>query len=263
MDHLAPPGPPASGTRACHAYFKDAGQSLGLLSFLTDAVLRADYMRHVAKKALEADESPRAESPAVLAETDPGPAVRHLRRQSQLLLELFLARLIDGFQCYLVELLREFLSAQPQILKSSQPSLSLEYALQFASMDDLITDVIGKKVSDMSYHGFEALKAWCLERGVPIVLGPNDEPGLIEMIATRNVITHTRGLIDHKYLRAVPATKLALGARRPLSIDDLLHAVHVLNTAVVLTDTAVQQKFRLTTEPFPQTPPAHAPVPPA
>ena len=147
MDPHAPPGPPDSGTRACHAYFKDAGQSFSLLSFLIDAVLRTDYMRHVAKKALEPDESPRAESPAVLAETDPGPAVRHLRRQSQLLLELFLSRLIDGFQCYLVELLREVLSAQPQILKSSQPSLSLEYAFQFASMDDLITDVIGNDLA--------------------------------------------------------------------------------------------------------------------
>lgn len=256
-----PAGPPAEGTGACHRYFTDAGQSFGLLHFVLEVVLRADYVAHVAKTALEPDGAQSVESPAALAEVAPGPAVRHLRTQSQLLLELFLARLVDSFQCYLVELLREVLAAQPQILKSSQPSLSLEYALQFSSMDDLVADVVAKKVNDLSYQGFESLKTWCLERGVPIAVEQRHEAVLIEFIATRNIITHSRGLVDHKYLRAVPSTTLTLGVRRPLTIDNLYNSFDILNRVVSETDAAVQGKFRLSALPFPQPPPTVPPPP--
>lgn len=119
-------------------------------------------------------------------------------------LELFLSRLIDNFQCYVVSIIREVLNVQPRILVNSQPALSLEYIFQFQSVEELQSDLVEAKVNDISYQGFLKLKQWCSEKNIPIITESEIESKLVELISIRNIIVHNRGVIDKKYLRSHP-----------------------------------------------------------
>jgi hypothetical protein len=237
--------PPKEATRACRGYFEDANGTIVFLHFVISVAPNTDYVSHIARRALEGHDLPEERDPASLAVKSPGPATLELRRHSQRLLELCVVRLVDGFQSYIVDLLREVLSKEPRILKSGQPSLSVEYALQFATMEELISDVVETKVLDLSYQGFERLKAWCTERGITLSVDPQDEPSLTELIATRNLVSHNRGFVDRKYLRTVPSSTLPLGSRRNLKSDDVFAAVALLNRVVTATDAAARLKFGL------------------
>lgn len=50
---------------------------------------------------------------------------------------------------------------------------------------------------------------------------------LIEIIATRNIITHNRGLIDEKYLRTVNCSDYKFGERRELEVEYFFYVLHV------------------------------------
>jgi len=246
MPHPHIPPPPKTGTVSCVGYFADASDTVGLLNFVIDGALRTDYTAHVATKALAGIKLEAGMNPVELARKEPGKATLGLRRHAQRLLELCLSRLVDGFQSYVVSLLREILAKDPRILKSSQPTLSLEYAFAFGSIEELVTDVVETKVGDLSYQGFEKLKAWCAEREIILAVEPEDAALLADFIATRNVIAHNRGLVDRKYLRAVPTSTLPIGSQRTLHSDDVFEAFALLNRVVAASDDAASVKFGLT-----------------
>ena len=52
---------------------------------------------------------------------------------------------------------------------------------------------------------------------------------LEEIVATRNIIVHNHGFIDDKYLEIVPKSSLAIGEKRPLSIDYLEDSIRCVN----------------------------------
>lgn len=236
---------PSKGTRACEQYFTDSRSSVELLGFILDTIMGSDYVLAVAKQALEGPENLKIKSHGELAQKDPGPKTLYIRENSQLFLELFLARLVDSFQCYIVAIIHEVLNVQPQILANPQPTLSLEYVLQFQSLDELRTDVVETKVNDLSYKGFSKLQQWCTKRGIPVLVSSEHEPLLVELISIRNIIAHNRGLIDKKYLRTIPDSSFELGSRRVITVNELFEAEVLLNQVVAETDAAIQEKFGL------------------
>lgn len=161
------------------------------------------------------------------------------------MLQAFFARSVDNFEVYLVDIVREVLRQKPEILRSRQQSITLEYALAFSSIDELIQDVIEGKVNSLSYKGYSELEQWCAEKGIPLVVRPENRPAIIELIATRNIIVHNRGRVDEKYLRTAPTSAYRLGDLRRLEVDDLFNAIAILNMAVSATDQAIAQKFNL------------------
>lgn len=245
--------PPDSGTESCKQYFVDSKAIVSLLGFVLETVMHSDFVVAVARQALEGPENLKIRSPGELAREAPGPRTLHIRKHSQLFLELFLARLVDNFQCYIVGIIREVLSVQPRVLVNAQPTLSLEYVFQFQTLDDLRADVVEAKVNDLSYQGFQALKQWCLDRRIPIAVSSDMEPKLVELISIRNIIAHNRGVVDKKFIRSIPTGVYPLGTRRNISVDELFEAVALLDQVVALTDAAIQQKFDLQCGPIVQT----------
>jgi hypothetical protein len=81
---------------------------------------------------------------------------------------MFVTRLIDNFQCYEVDLVREVLGKKPEMPKSKKQVLSFEEPLSFDRIEDLIQHVIERRVGSLSYEGFGALESWCAERGIGI-----------------------------------------------------------------------------------------------
>jgi hypothetical protein len=244
------PSLPAKGTAAAQGFFAAARFDSSLLHFIIDVVLRGDHIAFVAKHALEGSEEYKKLDPAQLATADPGPLTRFLRNRRQVLLEMFLARLIDNFQSYLVDLVRAVLHARPAMLSTRQQTLTLEELLKYERIEDLIHEVIEKRVNALAYEGFGELYSWCAERGLEIRVPELDRDAVVELIATRNVIAHNRGLVDEKYLRTVAQSRFSLGEVRKLHIDDLLGAQSLLHRAVAETDHAAVMKFQIEAAPL-------------
>lgn len=96
--HDQMPTVPKNGTKAAQAYFRAAWSDFRLFHFIIDVVLRGDYMAFVAKHALEGSKEYKNVEPSQLAMTDPGLLTKFLRKNSQGLLEMFSARLVDTFR---------------------------------------------------------------------------------------------------------------------------------------------------------------------
>jgi hypothetical protein len=237
---------PREGTAAALAYAKGSTADLRFFHFIIQTVTRSDYVAHLARQALDGKEL-KVKSPDELLEIGPGVQTKILRENRQAFLEMFFSRLVDNFQKYLVDVIREILRSKPTMLRTRQQSITLDELLGYERIEDLVHDVIERKVNSLSYEGFAALQEWCTERGIQIEVPAPRLETVIEVIATRNIIAHNRGFIDERYTRAVGAPKSRIGTHRLLSVDYFFDAYSLLSDVVFKTDTAARSKFGLLT----------------
>ncbi|MEH2534395.1 hypothetical protein V1277_006310 [Bradyrhizobium sp. AZCC 1588] len=236
--------PPTRGTSALHAYSSASITDLRFFSFICDTVVSSDYIAHVARQALDGVELKEKE-PGELAQSAPGRRTQFLRQNSQALLEMFIARLVDNFQKYLVDLIREILRSKPTMLSTRLQTMTLEDVLKHDSIEGLVHDVIERRVNTLSYDGFAELQKWCAERGIEIKVAPSKRDSIVELISTRNIIAHNRGFVDERYLRSVRNAKFNVGDCRKLEVDDLFNGLKLLNEVVFETDSKARRKFGL------------------
>lgn len=232
---------------AAKNYIDASSSTLKLFVFFNKLVISADYTEHIVKNALAGEGVDKNLSPEELIENAPGKNIKFLREMSQEILELFFSRIVDGFEIYLVDILREVLKKKPEILSNKQQSVTIEYVLRFPNKDELVTDLIESKVSSLSYKGFSDLVSWFKERGIPLKVKGEHTEKIAELIATRNVIVHNRGRVDAKYLRSNPSSDFSLGSVRKLDVPYYLEALSLLNSLVASTDIEVVGKFSLET----------------
>jgi hypothetical protein len=237
--------PPRTATASGTSFFLGMQQDLAFLHFVTDTVLVGDFVAHIARVALDGGERDKSLTPVELAKSKPGNRTKELRRQSQRMLEMLLARAVDNFEKYIVDLLREVLRQQPSMLKSKQHSLTLEDILSHGSIDELVHSIIESKVNGLSYEGFASIQEWCAARGITLSVPEGATPLLVEYLATRNVIVHNRCHIDEKYLRTVSGSARKIGDLRDIDVDDFIKCTELLLESVKLTDKSVSTKFRL------------------
>jgi hypothetical protein len=69
------------------------------------------------------------------------------------------------------------------------------------------------------------LEEWCTSKGIPLKVPAGSRTRVVELIATRNLIVHSRGRIDERYINAAAASREQLGEKRTLEIDDVLDAI--------------------------------------
>ncbi len=241
--------PPPMVTYSAQDYFRASFRNFGLFGFLADTILVGDFMVHRLREIIDDNKFETKIDPTTLARKSPGPRTRQLRKYGQELIEAFLVRLVDSFQVYLSDILREVLGKRPEILRSREPTVSLDYLLQFAKMEDLQQDLIDSKVNGLSYKGFDELERWYSKKGIPLEVG-SERLEVVELIATRNAIVHNRGRIDARYLKAVPKSAYKVGDMRKLEVEYLLNALSILNNVVSKSDGRIAEKFGLETIPF-------------
>jgi hypothetical protein len=247
-----PPAPPAQLTRAGAVYFDELDHILGFPALVVDTVVKSDYFLHELSRILAEHRDntvvPQI-SPDDLIRTDHGIRSKALARHIQMLLEMVIVREVDNFQKYLVDLLREVLKMKPEILASSEKSISLEQVLKF-DREHLLDDIIERKINDLSYEGFANVRSWCENRRIPLVIPEAESDWIVEYIATRNLISHNRCRVDDRYLRAVRTRRFFVGEIRTIDAYDPLNCAAALTIAVIETDAAVASKFDLEISPY-------------
>ncbi|HEX5760154.1 MAG TPA: hypothetical protein VF121_13265 [Thermoanaerobaculia bacterium] len=238
------PDLPAESSQCAADFLTSLYSDAQFLDFLTNSAVVGDWAAHTLEGALEGVYN-KALKPYDLAKANPGARTRFLRQRRQILFEMFLGRLVDNFQVYLVDLIRAVLRREPRMLQLQQPSISLEEALRYRTTDELIHRVIERKIADLSYQGFERLQEWCASRGIVLVTSEAEKGEVIELIGTRNLIAHNRCLIDEQYCTRVGIGVEKIGQPRMLESSDFLKAQALLLRIVLATDVAAVLKFRL------------------
>lgn len=242
--------PPDYATDSGKYYFDSAFRIIELFHFIIDRALTSDLIALIARDAVDGKATPENLTPSELAKTNPGSNTKFLRQNSQALLEMTLCRVVDTFETYLSEVIREALQSKPEMLRSKE-QIRLDYALQFGSLEELTADLIDRKVSDLSYLGFNNLDAWCNEKmGINILADEAHRNSIVEIIETRNVIVHNRGIIGAKYLKNVYNSAFKQGDSRTLDVDYLFNAFSILCSCVKSLDGRIAIKFAITTREY-------------
>ncbi|MBD8006831.1 hypothetical protein [Bacillus norwichensis] len=241
---------PKVGTNSAVQFFSSVNKDLKLFYFVVNNVVNMDYASYRAREALDGNDDVYSE-PSELLDKKPGKLTLQLREHKQELIEMFFSRLVDNFQVYIIDIIREILKVKPQILYNRQPTVSMEQILKYDNIDALVQDLIEEKVSSLSYSGLGKVQEWCKERGIPLELPEDRRETIIEYIAIRNLIIHNRGYVDERYVKTIRNTKFKNGMKRNLSVDNLYDAIKDLNSVVYHTDEKAHEKFQLETMEFP------------
>jgi hypothetical protein len=236
---------PGTGTAEARALYSGVGSMLSLVNLLLDLAMKHDYFMHVAEIPGERLNELHGTTPEKLATTAPGPTLRHIKANLQVLQQMIVARLMDEFSTYLVDLLRAVLRARPELLRSNE-QVRVDHVLRFASMEELREDLIERKVQDLSYKGYADLEEWWSDRiGVPLVPSDKSRDALVLLLELRNAIVHNRGRAGARYLRTVNPTGVAIGEPIVISESYVNNALGFVIALVKDIDRAVAEKYKL------------------
>lgn len=166
--------------------------------------------------------------------------------------EMIVTRLVDNFLSYLSDLLALIYKTQPAMLKSSEQE-TLEFILQFDSMDTLRSALAEKRVERLAYLGLRDLQEY-LEKQTNFSLLP-DKSTLEKaalLVEIRNVIVHNRAIVGNPTVRRFPSLKNALGKRLYFKSDELEDYKDFIGNVVIDIDVRATVKFKLPAQPTPE-----------
>jgi hypothetical protein len=141
-----------------------------------------------------------------------------------LMMNLAFCRFVDQFLIYISDLLTVIFTMRPQMIKVNE-SITVEFALQFSTRDELLAALTERQVIELSFKGMLELNKYLDSRYSFSLF--DDKPSLdriTALIERRNLFTHNRGVVNRRYLERV------LGA------DEELGEVLVLNPIQVISD---------------------------
>lgn len=223
-------------TKSAFSYKEVVISDFMVLGYICQTMIMSDEMMNAIHKSL------------YLAGEDPGskPKKRSKifqRNYSQTMLEMVFSRLVDNFNKYLVDIIEEILLVKPEIMSSSEQTISTEEVLKIGDHKNLIHYLIEKKIHSLSNKGLEDIRKWCDNKGIPFDVKQNAVSTIKEMMATRNIIVHNRCLIDKGYINIVGKTAFSEGEKREIEYPYLFKAYDSLTKVVFDTDSMVIKKY--------------------
>lgn len=239
-----------TGTVSARLYFESAFADYQLYALIIESVMSADYTDFIVDQTREPNMPLRALNPFQVARQEPGKRTQLIRRQMQRFLEIFLSRSVDNLQTYLVDVIREVFKKRPEVLSDHKKELSVSEILTYPSLESMLSAIIETKVQTLAYGGFRKLRDWCTRRGIPLAVRDHDFKDVVELIATRNVIAHNRGVVNDLYASLVANPVFAQGDLRCLQKEDLDKCRLLLGRVVDDSDSAIAAKFSLDTAPI-------------
>jgi hypothetical protein len=112
-----------------------------------------------------------------------------------------LVALVSQFDAYVGALIRQLFKLKPEIVDSSENSLTFSQLTEFGSIAIAREYVIDKEVESVLRKSHSEQFDW-LERKFDIVLRKNLPawPVFVEVTERRNLFVHTNGVVSHQYL---------------------------------------------------------------
>jgi hypothetical protein len=164
---------------------------------------------------------------------------------SMLTREMIFCRTVNIFLTYLSDIAAEIVIAKPEILKSDE-HLKYKDILSFDNMEDLISFLAEKKISDLSYAGIKILDEFFRSRlKIDIFIDDKERDFVGFAIEVRNIFTHNYGRVNSIFTKRIPESNLRVGEQFAVDKNTLNQVEHALRSAVSRLDQQAVAKFSL------------------
>lgn len=159
--------------------------------------------------------------------------------------EVFFCRTIDALQRYIESMLIAVFTQRPETLKSSE-QIKVSEALSCATMDELIQRIAEKRVSTLSYKGFDDLISYMTrDMGLPLDKDSAEVRFAREGIEIRNLIVHSACRVNSVFLRRTQRSDLKEGDSLSLDYPYVLESGKHTESLVESLDCAFVTHFNL------------------
>jgi hypothetical protein len=206
------------GTRACADYVRDIA---GRLRFFVTALELAEDEERLPAEAMEG-----------LAE-DPDSFVDFRGWYDRQVAETLLTRAADGFLAYLGEILALVYEANPNALPG-EANIPVSLGPERQNRGTLVRELAARRVRNLSRKGFDALNQPFRVLRFPLYRTGAERDAIARVLAQRDLIVHSRGVVDRAYRRRVP------GSRTPIGVPLALTRTGAVDDALMLMRTAVR-----------------------
>ncbi len=170
-------------------------------------------------------------------------AVNAVMSESRLVMELLTTRNVDNYLSYVSQILADIFRSRPETLRSNE-QVRLDFVLSHESMSDLIAEIADRQVNKLSYQGMTELADYLKEKiGLDVFTSDENRKNIIKAIEIRNLIVHSRGVVNKIYLKRISDCGLEIGMDVPLDAQIGILAVKSLHESVQTIDDQARKKF--------------------
>ena len=165
------------------------------------------------------------------------------RQFSELIRILGLTYLVAIFKGYFVDIVKEILLAHPDALKSGR-QLTTEEVLTQGGWKQIISYLAEREVEELENAPFQKVAKYFDEKfNINLnTVGVSAEK-VTEILATRNIHIHNKGIVNQQFLKLVKNSTLRVGTYKSITGEYLADSISIIDTLVQFIDTEVKAKF--------------------
>lgn len=156
---------------------------------------------------------------------------------------LGLSHLVTIFEGYLKDIVQEILLAHPDTLKSGK-QLTAEEVLTLGGRKQIANYLAEKEAEELQYSSFEKIVKYFDDKlSINLNTSEVSPEQITEILATRNIHVHNKGIVNRRFQKLVKGSTLRLGAYKRITKAYLEYAISCIETIVSFIDTEARAKY--------------------
>lgn len=160
---------------------------------------------------------------------------------AEMIRQLSLVYLVAIFEAYVVDVIRDILLVCPDALKSGK---KVTYEEVLENREQVVTFLAEKEVGELLYKAFPDMAKYFNEKfNIDVSDSEVSTEAIVEILETRNIHIHNKGIVNRKYLKRVQDSKFKLGYYRPITQDYLKDAIDLVSRQARFINNKVQEKY--------------------
>jgi len=165
------------------------------------------------------------------------------RQFPELVRILGLTYLVAIFKGYLADIIEEILLANPDALKSGK-QLSAEEVLTRGGWKQIIRYLAEREAEEIENASFQKVTEYFDDKfKINLNTSVVSPENIIEILATRNIHIHNKGVVNQHFQKLVKGSTLRLGTYKRITRGYLQYANNCITTIVSFIDTEARTKY--------------------
>ena len=150
------------------------------------------------------------------------------------------------FEAFNKDYFQELFIFKPDLMRSKEKEVDLDYILQFKKIEDLHKSLSQNQVDKLGYIDIDKLSKSILKKfKVDIKKNLDCWSNLRESYYRRNIIVHNDGKISEKYLKKLPLGKDKLDEELSCDIEYIWKCHYDIQAYMDFIDDSIRKKFNL------------------
>jgi hypothetical protein len=234
-------------TPAAFQFLCEYQRICGFVFYVTHLATGVDERSRIANRALYERTEPERYQEGLETIESRGAVMELRSRHRTIVLEMMLSRGVENFLTYLSELLGMIFRIRPETMRSSD-TVRLDAVLRHSSMDEFISYLAEKRVSQLSYQGMKDLSSY-LSKSLSFTILPEkqDLDNAVRIIECRNLIVHNRGIVNAIFCERLAGVTTPIGKPLGLEYREIQNDIGFLTQCVFFIDALAVKKSDLET----------------